>query len=127
MKKTIVVLSIFLFFLGIVVLSQLIGISWNEEDIFTSCQPNEIDYESYDPYCVSIIRQRQTLNSRYYIWVAKQIEPSYGHAINYPNPHITSEQELQDVKINWTDEGIEVETYLNTKIFIPKKNFIGGR
>lgn len=120
-------MSIFLFFLGTMVVSQLIGISWNNEKLFTSCQSNEINYESYDPYCVSIIRQRQTLNSRYYIWVATQIEPSYGYAINYPNPDIVSDYEFQDVKINWTNEGIEVETYLNTKIFLPKENFIGVR
>mgnify|MGYP003560583924 FL=1 len=37
------------------------------------------------------------------------------------------EQEFRDLKIKWTAEGIEVEGYLNTKIFIPKKNFVGGR
>lgn len=120
-------MSIFLFLLGIAVFSQLIGISWNREEIFKSCQPSEINYESYDPYCVSIIKKRQTFNFKYYIWVAKKIDPSYGHAINYPNSNVIYENEFQDVKINWTNDGIEVETYLNTKIFIPKKNFTGGR
>ncbi len=127
MKKIIVVMSIFLFFFGIVIFSQLVGISWSKKEIFRSCQPNEINYQSSDPYCLSTIKQRQTLGSIYFIWVAKKIEPNYGHAINYPNPHILSEQEFRDLKINWTAEGIEVEGYLNTKIFIPKKNFIGGR
>ena len=127
MKKVILIESIFLFFLGIIILAQLTGISWNRKEFITSCQPENIEYGSYDPYCVSITKEYQALNSEFYIWVAKKIEPSYGHAISYPNPSAIDEQELQDTKINWTNEGIGIETYLNTKIFIPKKNFIGGR
>ncbi|MCK5490980.1 MAG: hypothetical protein KAI67_03990 [Candidatus Pacebacteria bacterium] len=127
MKKIILIESIFIFFLGIIILAQLTGISWNRKEFITSCQPESIKYNSYDSYCVSITKEYQALNSELYIWVAKEVDPSYGHVISYPNPSVIDEQELQDTKINWTNEGIEIETYLNTKIFIPKKNFIEGR
>ena len=127
MKKITVIKNILLFFLGMIVLAQLTGISWHQKEFFKSCQPENINYNSYDPYCVLITKEYQALDSKFYIWVTKKDEPSYGHIISYPNLNVIDEQELQDIKINWTNEGIEMETYLNTKIFIPKKNFIGGR
>ncbi len=127
MKKYLIIETIVLLFLGAILLSQFLGISWEKETLFQSCQSENIDYQSYDPYCLSIIKETQTLNLKYYILVAKQADPNYGHILNYPAPQIVSYNELENLKINWTDQGIEMETYLNTKIFIPKKNFIGGR
>lgn len=127
MKKFIFIESVILFILVIAVFFQLIGFSFSRKVIFTSYQPYEINYKSYDPYCISIIKQRQIFTLRYYIYITKKIEPSYGYIINYPDPFIIDEQELKNIKINWMKEGIEIETCLNTKLFIPKKNFIGGR
>ena len=74
-----------------------------------------------------MIKSQHTFGVKYFIWVANKAESSYGHAINYPAPYIVSEQDIQNTKINWNNDGIEIDTYLNTKILIPKKNFIGGR
>lgn len=128
MKKIIFLIETLLLFLfGIVIICQLFGVSWSDQKFALSCQPQEINYGSSNQYCISIIKQQQTLDTKYFIWIAKQVEPTYGFALNYPFASITSEQDLLDTKTNWTNEGIEIEAYLNTKIFIPKKNFIGGR
>ncbi len=127
MKKIILIERLVLFFFAAVLISAFLGISWSQDTVFSSCQPKEIDYKSFDPYCVSIIKQQQTFDSKYYILVAKEAEPSYGYVLNFPASGFVSEMDLKYFKINWTDDGIELETYLNTKIFIPKKNFIGGR
>jgi len=91
------------------------------------CQPDEISYEAYDPYCISIIKQQQALGSTYIILVAQETDPTYGHTLNYPAPYVTSQKDLEDTTANWTNDGIEIETYLNTRIFIPKENFTKGR
>jgi hypothetical protein len=112
---------------AIAVFTHLIGFVWTSDNIYTECQPENINYESFDPYCISIVKKQQTFNTRYHIWVAKEIEPSYGHAVNFPKPYNVDDEDLKDVEINWSSDGVEIKTYSDTEIFIPKKNFIGGR
>src|SRR5690349_14879126 len=105
MKKIIVIEGIILFLLVMVILTHLLGIVWSSRAVVSSCQPHEVQYKSYDPYCVSIIKMQQTLGSRYFILVAKTIEPSYGHVLNYPSPEVVSDRDIvEDTKINWVAE-----------------------
>lgn len=127
MKKIIIIESIILLSIVMLIFTHLLGISWSKKVLFTSCQPPEIQYKSYDPYCLSILELQLTFDSKYIISIAKKIAPEYGHDIRYPAPGSVSAKDLQSTITNWKDDGIEIETYLNTKIFIPKKNFIGGR
>ena len=124
MRRIIIAESIILFFLVVIILTHWFGVAWSSNVVFSSCQPTRIHYNSTDPYCLSIIRQQQTLGSSYIILVSKSIEPSYGHVLNYPG---IGELDIENTQVHWMNEGIEVETYLKTKLFIPKKNFIGGR
>ncbi|HEY4506264.1 MAG TPA: hypothetical protein VJJ24_02370 [Candidatus Paceibacterota bacterium] len=128
--------TIFKVILGVllvgVVFTQMVGVVWSRKVLLTSCQPAEVTYDSFDPYCLTISKQRLSLGTRYVIWVAKQIEPSYGHGLDYPEVNrgffsISSDDEISQTKVVWTSDSIELETPLNTKIFIPMKNFTGGR
>lgn len=127
MKKTIIIESIIIFFLVILILSHLIGFTWFKREMFQSCQPSEITYDSYGPYCISLEWKQQTLGGRYIISVTKQGEPDYGYFIH--SPYLTKvELKIQKPNVQWTQEGVEMEmSEGDTKVFIPKQNFIGTR
>ncbi len=125
-NKTLVITAIVLVVsLFTVVFLNLIGVSWGKTEIVKSCQPAEIDYKSFGPYCLSVFKERQVSGTKRYIWVSGQSGTGYGHKVDYPNKNV-SEQDLRGAKITWTDSGVELEIGSNT-IFIPKKAFIGGR
>ena len=117
-------LIIFIMSVAAIIFTQLIGITWLDEKVFTSCQPSQIKYNSFDPYCLYVIKQQQTLSSNYIIFIGKEVDPNYGHTLNYPT---TTIKQFDQLKVNWTNKGIDLETYNGTRLFIPKNNFIGGR
>ena len=122
MKRT-----IFIILLSVIIILQLLKITWFNTTLFTSTQPSDIEYNSFDPYILSIIKQQQTLTSKHIIFVGKEPGPTYGHTLNFPTSIIVSDMEIQELQVQWTQEGIQLETYYGTKLFIPKKNFTGGR
>jgi|SRR5690606_10647521 len=122
MKRMIIIIL-----LSTVIILQLLKITWTNTTLFTSTQPSGIKYNSHDPYILSIIKQQQTLTSKHIIFVGKEPDPTYGHTLNFPTTIIVSDSEIQNLQVQWTAEGIQLETYYGTKLFIPKKNFIGGR
>jgi hypothetical protein len=109
------------------ILSHLVGFVWSNEEIFKSQQPKELNYNTYDPYSLRIIKQKRTLGSEYIIMVSKYVEPGYGHVLNYPEPYVISEDELKKVIVKWSSTGIELQLTMGHKLFIPKNAFIGGR
>lgn len=122
MKRTILIIL-----LATIIILQLLRITWSNTTLFTSAQPSDIKYNSHDPYILSIIKQQQTLTSKHIIFIGKEPDPTYGHTLNFPTSIIVSDKEIEDLQIQWVPEGIQLETYYGTKLFIPKKNFIGGR
>lgn len=122
MKRMIIIIL-----LSTVIILQLLKITWTNTTLFTSTQPSGIKYNSHDPYILSIIKQQQTLTSKHIIFVGKEPDPTYGHTLNFPTSIIVSDKEIEDLQVQWTPEGIQLETYYGTKLFIPKKNFTGGR
>lgn len=122
MKRT-----IFIILLSTIIILQLLKITWTNTTLFTSTQPSHIKYNSFEPYMLSIIKQQQTLTSKHIIFIGKEPDPTYGHTLNFPTSIIVSDMEIQELQVQWTQEGIQIETYYGTKLFIPKKNFTGGR
>jgi len=114
-------------FLIIVVLMQLMGFSWKNTVIMESCQGDYIKYNSYDPYCFSVIKQSQPLSSSYIIMISRKRDKEYGHVISYIDPTPVSEDEIQKTRVIWSNEGIEVTFPLGHKLYIPKERFTGGR
>jgi len=129
MKKTIII--IILLFLVFILLSSLLtqffGVVWSKKELYKSVQPSDIDYESFDPYVLRIIKMQYTFYHDYIIFISSENNPDYGHLIMYPSKEIFDQSEINDIKVHWTNKGINLELYLNTEIFIPKKNFIKGR
>src|SRR4030095_228172 len=130
MKKSVIAAlgaGAFTGFLIIVVLMQLMGFSWKNTVIMESCQGDYIKYNSYDPYCLSVIKQSQPLTSSYIILISRKGDKEYGHVISYIDPAPVSEDEIQKTRVIWSNGGIEVTFPLGHKLYIPKERFTGGR
>ncbi|MBN1899204.1 MAG: hypothetical protein JW827_10525 [Spirochaetes bacterium] len=123
----IIIVSIIIIILLFLIGAHMIGFVWSTEEIFKSSQPKGISYQSYDPYSLYIYKQKRTFSTEYIIMVSKDVEPSYGHVINHPDPYVISDAELKKTKVTWTPSGIQLVLYLNHKLFIPRKAFVGGR
>ncbi len=119
--------GLFTGFLIILVLTQLMGFTWKNSVILESFQGEYIKYNSYDPYCLSIIKQSQPLNSNYILMVSRKEDKDYGHVLNYIDPSPISEHEIEKTRVIWSNEGIEVTFPAGHKLYIPKEKFIGGR
>lgn len=128
------------------IVTQLIGLTWSEKILFKSCQSVEVNYNSFDPYCLMITKEQKTLGSRLMIKVINKAlldgGGDYGFYMNYfedyYNEYIKN-KEFERAKLEWSNEGVslEVPMYVWTeggdnfdskyRLFIPKKSFIGGR
>jgi len=111
----------------LVIFTQLMGFTWKNSVIMESCQGDYIKYNSYDPYCLSIIKQSQPLSSNYILMVSRKEDKDYGHVLNYIDPHSVDEKEIEKTRVIWSNEGIEVTFPAGHKLYIPKDKFIGGR
>ena len=129
MLKSISKIFFILLFLILIVLIliQFFGVVWEKEVLYKNIQPINVKYESHDPYMLRIIKLQYTFNHDYIILVSSKNNPDYGHVLMYPGKNILGQFELDNIKIDWTQDGIDLELYLNTRIFIPKKNFTKGR
>ncbi len=128
------------------IITQLIGFTWSEKALFKSCQSTEINYNSFDPYCLIITKEQKTLGGRLMIKVINKTlldgGGNYGFYMNYfedyYNEYIKN-KEFERTKVEWINDGInlEVPMYVWTesgdnfdskyRLFIPKASFIGGR
>lgn len=128
MKKSIIIIrALVILLLFFLILSHVMGFVWSNDQLFRSQQPKDINYNSYDPYSLYIIKQKRTLGKGYIIMVSKDIEPGYGHVLNYPETYVISEDELKKVQVKWNSLGIELRLPAGHTLFIPKNAFIGGR
>jgi len=117
-------------FTGLLVLLiflQMLGFTWKRSVIMESCQGDYIKYGSFDPYCLSIIKQNEPLGSNYIILVSRKDDKEYGHVLCYVDSHPLSDEEIQTTRVIWSSEGIEVTFPAGHKLYIPKDRFIGGR
>ncbi len=121
--------TLIIFFLSLIIIVQLSGISLEDKIVFQSIQPKpSLFKEDSNTYCVTVINQHQILTEKYTVLIHKQIEPGYGHAISYLDPCPISNKEIgKSTKVKWLSSGVEIEMSLGDKVFIPTKNIIGGR
>ncbi|MDZ4082513.1 MAG: hypothetical protein U1E10_06240 [Bdellovibrionales bacterium] len=124
MWKWLLVLSTILV---LVIASEMLGITWSRDKLFTACQPQEIDYRSYGPYCFHVIKMNRLLGHQKKIIISKTAETDYGHVLNFPTDHVFDRSEWEKLRVDWRPEGLEFETALKVRVFIPKENFLGGR
>lgn len=124
--KKVALFIILVILLGSVLLEAL-GFTWSRETQYTSCQPPEINYSSFDPYCLYLIKRNRTLGSQNIIFISKKLDPEYGTVLYFPEAGVIGPKERKEINVSWTNDGIFVETNSNLRLFIPAKNFIGGR
>ena len=135
MKKIIIILFIIFFFIQSflqIILFAIIFMQWadfsiSDEIIYSEVQPDNIVFDSINSYSLYIIRRQKLLDKDYNILISKDIEPSYGHVINYIDNYVISENDVTNTKLNWTNDGIEIHFPSGHILKVPKANFIGGR
>lgn len=134
MKKTIVLSSISTVILSIaftLVFTFIITFERAGKGIYKSCQPNFINYQSFDPYCLHIVEHKRILGKRYSIVIGvkgpeddKEI-PSYGYRIPFPFEHKIDDIDMAVTE--WQQEGLNLKMDDGSSLFIVKRSYIGGR
>lgn len=111
----------------LLIFAELLDIAWRTKILYRNCQPEAITYESFDPYCV-VIRQRSTVfSSATWLWITAQGNPDYGFAVQYPESTLVGVSDFSGIVTRWESDGVYLTTDLDLSLFVPAKNFIGGR
>jgi hypothetical protein len=111
----------------LIIAAHVFGFTFASKIILQSCQGEYVKYNSYDPYCLSIIKQVRPLGNDYMILISRKGDESYGHVLNYIDPDPVSENDIKKTRVIWSGEGIEMTFSSGHKLYIPKERFIGGR
>ena len=98
-------------------------------------QPKDIQYQSFDPYTLSVIEGSINWNDirlprHYQLFIGKGDEaPDYGHYIEYSFHPMSEniEKHIGRSNVEWTADGATFVENSGHRLFIPKKMFIGGR
>jgi hypothetical protein len=103
-------------------------------------QPNSIDYRSFDPYFLSVLRDDLdwsgfplNVSRNYSIYVGRESgTPTYGHVVKFsfhPGTESNHDEEahIKRSSVDWTEEGVTFQELSGHRLFIPKAMFIGGR
>ncbi len=101
------------------------------------CQPDDISYDSYDPYCLSVVEgdinwtfMPLTVMRHYYVFVGRGTQvPSYGHYADYTPTFGAAEARdyLSRASVEWTTEGVTFVEDAGHRLFIPAEMFTAGR
>jgi hypothetical protein len=96
----------------------------SQEEIYTDCQPEEINYQEADPYCVRVIEKKIALATKKEIWITTESNSSFGYSMEYPiQSHLYDKKWInQNLQVEWTEQGVNIDTE-STQLFIPKDNF----
>jgi hypothetical protein len=128
MKKTslIILTGISLFLYTVMVL--LFSDYSDGEILYKSKQPDSINYNSHDPYTLTIKNGPTNWNTSGWpktklLSIHKSIDDSYGHEIPL-SPLVFDYYEIQT---EWTDLGVDITFSTGHTMHIPKDSFIGGR
>jgi hypothetical protein len=111
---------------AIALITHWLGLVWINNEVYTNCQPDNINYESFDPYCIRIFERRGTFYSNKEIWITTKVDKTYGYAIDHPLNHTFSSNYESETSVLWTEQGVELEIG-NVTMLIPKDEFIAGR
>lgn len=114
-------------FLILIIGAHVFGFTFANKTILQSCQGEYIKYNSFDPYCLSVIKQVRPLGNDYIILISRKGDETYGHVINYIETNLISEENIKKMRVIWSNEGIELTFAAGHKLYIPKERFIGGR
>lgn len=105
--------------------------------IWQSCQPDEVSYNSFDPYCLSVVEGSIDWTTfpfgtqrRYFLFVGRGKEaPAYGVYIDFsfPSAGRDADEFIRASKVEWDERGLTFVTKAGHRLFLPKEAFVGGR
>lgn len=128
------------FLLGVVITAcgAMVYIQPTDRVIQTWKQPDDIKYDSFGPYYLSVVEEGMDISRfpfstkrRYYIYVGKDSgKPIYGHVIDYSFHPDTSDiyniaQHIKKSDVVWSAEGVTFNEASGHKVFIPKSMLRG--
>ena len=111
-------------------------LSWPSNRVIAQWhKPDTIQYNSFDPYTLSVIEGSRKLNTlgwprRHYIFIGRTDDaPSYGyyHDYSFHAGYEHVDDYIAKAKVDWTAEGVTLTESDGQSLFLPKKLFIGGR
>ncbi len=111
----------------LIIAAHVFGFTILNKKILQSCQGEYVKYNSYDPYCLTVIKQVRPLGNSYIILISRKGDENYGHVINYLDPFPLNDDEINTLRVIWSNDGIELTYASGHKLYIPKESFIGGR
>ncbi|HEY3251063.1 MAG TPA: hypothetical protein VGK25_08080, partial [Ignavibacteria bacterium] len=94
--------------LVLIIAAHFFGFTFANKKIIESCQGEYIKYNSYDPYCLSVIKQLRPLGSNYIIMISRKGNDNFGHVLNYIDPDPVNDEEILNTRVIWSSEGIEM-------------------
>ena len=136
MSKKHYVIAISSVIAGTLIFSQIFSVHWYQKVLFKSCQPEQINYDSWGPYCLTVVKQKKTIGSDYFLRVTieEYVDTMWGvqFAINYiGKPGLLEGYNFQNVGVTWASNGVYYKIFedsgVNYELFITKDHFIGGR
>lgn len=98
-------------------------------------QPKDVDYQSYDPYTLSVVEGEIEwylfgFKRRHYLFIGRGSEaPAYGHYLDYTfHPGSGDiDAHIGRSTVQWAPEGLTFVEATGHRLFVPKVMFIGGR
>lgn len=83
-------------------------------------------------YCVYILEKSNLISSVYSGVITRDVYeesfPDYGHYFTYIDQDIRiNAYSIEEIKVNWNNDGVEIIDSLNRKLFFPKALYEGGR
>jgi len=106
---------------------DFLGIAWGTQEMYISCQQEDIVYDYFGPYCLRVHRHSQLFSSDYTILVSRYDDSNYGYLFAYPISTYPSAEDISTIKTTWEDSGITLSLPHSVDISIAKEKFIGGR
>lgn len=112
--------------LFLLVLTQAIGMKFTKKELAKSCQPEEISYDQWSPYCVWLHRVAGPIDTTYMLSIG--LDSEYGMHYAYPDLYVADPDELKELKVEWKDDAVEIYIVgTDTKLVVPAAEFKGGR
>jgi hypothetical protein len=120
--------------LDVIVVVALVYGGGGNRQVAEWTQPANIKYDSTVPYRLAVVEtmpEKMFTRPKHFIYVGRDTgSPGYGHYCdfsfyNYESGDIDSC--IRQSKVEWSKDGVTLESTSGHKLFIPKKSFIGGR
>jgi hypothetical protein len=94
-------------------------------------QPAEINYHSFDPYTLFVLRNERGLfwsTTTHEARIVRGTDASgYGHYVDLDLSFLEDSSSIAKSTVTWSDDGVTLAVVSGHRFFFPKRAFIGGR